>query len=147
MEKDDKGSTLIRIGVSGWGFLLVPAYPGCPGSKAVKRSLLLFHIGILNCITVVRCPDNWIRIQDISQKNSPQLTVNKNSVSVITLQQRKWLTVEDARCGCGLGRLWWSDDGPCLDDWPVRGSGCFQESSAAHAPHSQTSCCHISRLM
>ena len=22
-------------------FLLVPAYPGCPGSKAVKRSLLL----------------------------------------------------------------------------------------------------------
>ena len=41
MEKDDKGSTLIRIGVSGWEFLLVPAYPGCPGSKAVKRSLLL----------------------------------------------------------------------------------------------------------
>jgi len=38
MEKDDKGSTLIRIGVSGWKFLLVPAYPGCPGSKAVKRS-------------------------------------------------------------------------------------------------------------
>jgi len=26
---------------SGWKFLLVPAYPGCPGSKAVKRSLLL----------------------------------------------------------------------------------------------------------
>ena len=23
-------------------FLLVPAYPGCPGSKAVKRSLLFF---------------------------------------------------------------------------------------------------------
>ena len=41
MEKDDKGSTLIRIGVSGWKFLLVPADPGCPGSKAVKRSLLL----------------------------------------------------------------------------------------------------------
>jgi len=38
MEKDDKGSTLIRIGVSGGKFLLVPAYPGCPGSKAVKRS-------------------------------------------------------------------------------------------------------------
>ena len=29
------------MGVSGWMFLLVPAYPGCPGSKAVKRSLLL----------------------------------------------------------------------------------------------------------
>jgi len=41
MEKDDKGSTMFRMGVSGWMFLLVPAYPGCPGSKAVKRSLLL----------------------------------------------------------------------------------------------------------
>ena len=41
MEKDDKGSTMIRMGVSGWMFLLVLAYPGCPGSKAVKRSLLL----------------------------------------------------------------------------------------------------------
>jgi len=44
MEKDDKGSTLIQIGVSGWKFLLVPAYPGCPGSKAVKRSLLYLHL-------------------------------------------------------------------------------------------------------
>ena len=25
-------------------FLLVPAYPGCPGSKAVKRSLLLLSV-------------------------------------------------------------------------------------------------------
>ena len=40
MEKGDKGSTMTRMGVSGWMFLLVPAYPGCPGSKAVKRSLL-----------------------------------------------------------------------------------------------------------
>ena len=29
-------------------FLLVPAYPGCPGSKAIKRSLLL-----LLCLTVL----------------------------------------------------------------------------------------------
>ena len=41
MERGDKGSTLIRMGVSGWMFLLVPAHPGCPGSKAIKRSLLL----------------------------------------------------------------------------------------------------------
>ena len=27
-------------------FLLVPAYPGCPGSKAVKRSLLLLHFEV-----------------------------------------------------------------------------------------------------
>jgi len=25
-------------------FLLVPAYPGCPGSKAIKRSLLLLFV-------------------------------------------------------------------------------------------------------
>ena len=46
MEKGDKESTLIRMGVSGWMFLLVPAYPGCPGSKAVKRSLLLLYVSI-----------------------------------------------------------------------------------------------------
>ena len=46
MEKDDKGSTMIRMGVSGWMFLLVPAYPGCPGSKAVKRSLLLLLLPV-----------------------------------------------------------------------------------------------------
>ena len=28
--------------------LLVPAYSGCPGSKAVKRSLLLYGYGICN---------------------------------------------------------------------------------------------------
>jgi len=31
-------------------FLLLPAYPGCPGSKAVKRSLLT--ASILECIEV-----------------------------------------------------------------------------------------------
>ena len=41
MEKGDKGSTLTRMGVSGWLFLLVPAYPGCPGQTAVKWLLLL----------------------------------------------------------------------------------------------------------
>jgi len=51
MEKDDKGSTLIRIGVSGWKFLLVPAYPGCPGSKAVKRSLLVLF-ELLGCYDI-----------------------------------------------------------------------------------------------
>ena len=47
MEKDDKGSTMIRVCVSGWMFLLVPAYPGCPGSKAVKRSLLLLLLPLI----------------------------------------------------------------------------------------------------
>ena len=37
MEEDDKGYPMIRMGVSGWVFLLVTAYPGCPRPKAVKR--------------------------------------------------------------------------------------------------------------
>jgi len=36
MEEVDKGCPMIRMGVSGWMFLLVPAYPGSPRSKAVK---------------------------------------------------------------------------------------------------------------
>jgi len=28
---------MIRMGVSEWVFLLVPAYPGSPGPKAIKR--------------------------------------------------------------------------------------------------------------
>ena len=37
MEEDDKGCPMIRMGVSGLMFLLVPAYPGSPRQKAVKR--------------------------------------------------------------------------------------------------------------
>ena len=31
-------------------FLLVPAYPGCPGSKAVKQSLLLLYCSTLTLL-------------------------------------------------------------------------------------------------
>jgi len=37
MEEDDKGCPMIRMGVSGWMFLLVPAYSRSPGQKAFKR--------------------------------------------------------------------------------------------------------------
>ena len=36
MEEADKGYPIIRMGVSGWMFLLVPACPGSPGPTAVK---------------------------------------------------------------------------------------------------------------
>ena len=36
MEEDDKECPMIRLGVSGWVFLLVPAYPGCPGQKPLN---------------------------------------------------------------------------------------------------------------
>ena len=41
------GSTLTRMGVSGWMFLVVPAYPGCPRQTAVKWLLLLLFWGFL----------------------------------------------------------------------------------------------------
>jgi len=37
MQEVDKGCLMTRTGVSGWMFLLVPAYPGSPGPKAVKQ--------------------------------------------------------------------------------------------------------------
>ena len=37
MEEVDKGCPMIRMGVSGWLFLLVLAYLGSPGPKTVKR--------------------------------------------------------------------------------------------------------------
>ena len=36
MKEVDKGCLMIRMGVSGRMFLLVPAYPGSLGSKTVK---------------------------------------------------------------------------------------------------------------
>jgi len=40
MEVADKDWMMIRM-VGGWVFLLVPAHPGSPGQRAVKRLLLL----------------------------------------------------------------------------------------------------------
>ena len=37
MDEDDNGCPMIRMGVSGWMFLLIPAFPGSPRQKAVKR--------------------------------------------------------------------------------------------------------------
>jgi len=36
MEENDKGCPMIRLGVSGWVFLLVTAYPGSPGQKPLN---------------------------------------------------------------------------------------------------------------
>ena len=37
MEEVDKGCLTIMMGVTGWMFLLVPAYPGSPRQRAIKR--------------------------------------------------------------------------------------------------------------
>ena len=54
MEEDDKGCPMIRMGVSGRMFLLVPAYPGSPGQKAVKRlCVCVLAVICLQCFDAV----------------------------------------------------------------------------------------------
>jgi len=48
MEEGDKGCPMIRMGVSGRMFFLVPAYPGSPGQKAVKR------LCVCECVKIVK---------------------------------------------------------------------------------------------
>jgi len=44
MEEVDEGCLMIGMAVSGWMFLLVPAYPGSPRQRAVRRLLLLLYV-------------------------------------------------------------------------------------------------------
>jgi len=67
MEKGDKGTTMIRTGVSGWMFLLVPAYPGCPGSKAVKRLLLFFFFFFFHLFWDRTSADKWHQCLSVTQ--------------------------------------------------------------------------------
>ena len=46
MKEDDKGCQMIRLGVSGWVFLLVPAYLGCPRQKPLNGCV---------CVCVLWC--------------------------------------------------------------------------------------------
>jgi len=78
MEKGDKGSTMIRMGVSGWMFLLVPAYPGCPGSKAVKRSLLL-----------LLSPAGWLPKTGIGDQPGPTNSIKALKAHVEKLKLEK----------------------------------------------------------
>ena len=56
MEEGDKGCPMIRMGVSGWMFLLVTAhiYPGSPEQKAVKR--LCVCVCVCVCVSVCVAP-------------------------------------------------------------------------------------------
>ena len=63
MEEDDKGCPMIRLGVSGWVFLLVPAYPGCPGQTAVKWLLFVATVGCGSVVKVVVCSLRCSQVQ------------------------------------------------------------------------------------
>jgi len=57
MEEVDKGCLMIRMGVSGWMFLLVPAHPGSSGQRAVKW--LYVCVCVYFFITVLFKTANW----------------------------------------------------------------------------------------
>jgi len=44
MQEADKGWLMIRIGVSRWMFLLVPAHLGSPRQRPIKQLLLLLFL-------------------------------------------------------------------------------------------------------
>jgi len=47
---------MIRIGVSGWMFLLVPAHPGCPGQSTESRKTV---VCLCVCVCVCVCSQTW----------------------------------------------------------------------------------------
>jgi len=54
MEEVDKGCLMIRMGMSGWMFLLVPVYLGIPGQRAVKR------LCVCVCVCVCSSSLGWL---------------------------------------------------------------------------------------
>jgi len=64
MEEAHKDRMMIRM-VGGWMFLLVPAHPGSPGQRAIKRLLLLLSLlwhcwlGIRKSIQPIRNGVMW----------------------------------------------------------------------------------------
>jgi len=61
MEEADKHWMMIRV-VGGWMFLLVPAHPGSPGQRAIKRLLLLRQSPLAAQVklpVVLSCAAQW----------------------------------------------------------------------------------------
>ena len=60
-------------------FPLVPAYPGCPGSKAVKRSLLLFTTGIVPDLLKIA------KVIPVHKKGEKNLPGNYRHISLLSV--------------------------------------------------------------
>ena len=72
MDEVDKWRLMMRIGVSGWMFLLVLAHPGSPGSTAVKQLCV--------CVCMFRCVENV--------RSSERKSLNKLREAFILLHVR-----------------------------------------------------------
>ena len=76
MEEDDKGCPMIRMAVSGWVFLLVPAYPGRPRQKQLN-----------GCVCVCIGKQSGESVESVQEKK-------KVGYSGKDLQKRKVLSLE-----------------------------------------------------
>jgi len=61
MEEDDKACLMVRMAVSGWMFLLVPAHPYSLGQRAVKWLGACVCLGHVYC-TCIPCGLNLFRV-------------------------------------------------------------------------------------
>jgi len=90
-------------------FLLVPAYPGCPGSKAVKRSSLL-----LSFFISFKIKYQYVREQkfetNCNKNKTRAINVKKdNLVSYLSSMQNNWMLnalLSPKYCGTNRG---WAD--------------------------------------
>jgi len=98
MEEDDKGCPMIRLGVSGWVFLLVPAYPCCPGQKPLNGCVCVcvndaFYNGIQKSavngdLHIFKVPDWCCRCENIQQTDDlPSQTYINTLVSTYSAHQ------------------------------------------------------------
>ena len=77
-------------------FLLVPAYPGCPGSKAVKRSLLLLLIAETEEELIKRL-NEWK-----DNVESKGMRVNMNKTRVMISGERQMVRQKDGHAGSAV---------------------------------------------
>jgi len=125
MEKDDKGSTMIRMGVSGWMFLLVPAYPGCPGSKAVKRSLLFECMWLLSMLwcylfyvrNSIWREKNWILVLACSLSGVRSQRCNDLQMASLTQLSTKRRINHSANCAMACPPQVWMHFGIVAGIW------------------------------
>ena len=83
MEEVHKGCPMIRMDVSGWMFLLVPAYPGSPRPKAVKRLCVCDPERCIQmCGDQWSCPTCWLMIARLTFPLSETLSVYPNNMGV-----------------------------------------------------------------
>ena len=101
MEEVDKGCPIIRTGVSGWMFLLVPAYPGCPGQKAVKWLCV--------CVSLCVCILHQNLLLQVILEILPKLEYDWDRLPVKQKwSERAWiLSTQIITCSCTILHCIW----------------------------------------